>query len=346
MSIEDNRDGHALLDIVIVNWNTGNCLRACLNSLATAGSGLRLGKVVVVDNASRDGSVEQLPAHPDLVLLRNPENVGFAAACNQGSRVGSAPYLLFLNPDTALLPDTLRSALIFMEGPEGARYDICGGSVLNVDGTPGISASRFPTLANVMTGTLGLDRFMRRLVAPRHLQADEMGSSGPVDQVIGAFFLVRRSLFERLQGFDERYYLYYEEVDFCMRAASLGARAFLHSETTLHHVGNVSAKQSGGRALFHSLRSRTLYAARHWSMAHVIGLVIFTLLVEIPARLLRAAVRLNLGEAIAVGRVLGCYLMFVARATIQRGSVQARPARVQRGPSPTAEFEPGQRRRR
>lgn len=116
MSIRSTDDGRNLLDVVIVNWNTGDCLRTCLRSLAAAGSGLRLGPTVVVDNASWDGSAAQLPASPEVVLMSNPTNVGFAAACNQGARVGSAPYLLFLNPDTVLLPDTLRSVLGFMEG--------------------------------------------------------------------------------------------------------------------------------------------------------------------------------------------------------------------------------------
>lgn len=93
--------------------------------------------------------------------------------------------------------------------------------MLHPDGTPGMSASRFPTLVNVVTGTLRMERVVHRWVATRHLPARELTRSRPVDQVIGAFFLVRRSLFDRLEGFDERYFLYYEEVDFCMRAASL-----------------------------------------------------------------------------------------------------------------------------
>ena len=191
--------------------------------------------------------------------------------------------MLFLNPDTVLLPDTLSSVLAFMDGPDGTPYGICGASVLQPDGTPGLSASRFPTLANVVTSTLRLERVVPRW-APRHMRAHELQTSRPVDQVIGAFFLVRRSLFDRLEGFDERYFLYYEEVDFCRRAASLGAATFFLSDAKVHHIGNVSAKRSGGRALFHSLRSRTVYATRHWPAAEVTTLVAFTLTLELPAR--------------------------------------------------------------
>jgi GT2 family glycosyltransferase len=241
--------------------------------------------------------------------------------------------VLFLNPDTVLLPDTLQVAVAFMESADGAQYGICGGSVLQPDGTPGISASRFPTLANVVTGTFGLTRVARRWVAPRHLPAEELTSSRPVDQVIGAFFLVRRSLFDRLLGFDERYFLYYEEVDFCARAASSGAPAFLLSEAKLLHIGNVSAKRSGGRALFYSLRSRTLYAVRHWSTADAAILVAYTLILELPARLLRAMLRLDLREMIAVVGAWGSYLTFTWQAAIGR-LVRAVSAASNRIPAP------------
>lgn|SRR5215217_1842902 len=326
----------ALLDIVIVNWNTGDCLSDCLRSIALAGTGLPLGPTVVVDNASRDGSAVDLPCPPEVVLISNTANVGFAAACNQGARLGSGQYLLFLNPDTVLLPDTLQQALDFMESAQGAQYGICGGLVLHPDGTPGISASRFPTLANVVTGTLGLERVVGHWIAPRHLLAAEVTTSGPVDQVIGAFFLVRRSLFDRLEGFDKRYFLYYEEVDFCARAAALGAHAFLLSDAKLHHIENVSAKQSGGRSLFHSLRSRTLYAARHWSRTELVVLVAFTLLLELQLRLLRATLRFNVEETTAVVRALASYAKFVVQTPLQSRLTTAEATATDRQLTPAA----------
>jgi N-acetylglucosaminyl-diphospho-decaprenol L-rhamnosyltransferase len=337
MNIGPTDDTQSLLDVVVVNWNTGDCLRMCLRSLAAADAGLGIGPTVVVDNASSDGSADRLPANPGVVLIRNPTNVGFAAACNQGARVGSAPYLLFLNPDTVLLPDTLRSVLSFMEGAGGAGYGICGGLLLEPDGTLGISASRFPTLANVVTGTLGLHRAVRRWVAPRHLPVDELAMSRPVDQVIGAFFLVRRSLFDRLQGFDERYFVYYEEVDFCRRAASLGAPAYLLTDAKLYHIGNVSANESGGRALFYSLRSRTLYARRYWSVAAALSLVVFTLTLELPARFLRATLRLDLNEAVAVTRTFVSYVSFLVQTGIRRSDSDV-AARAGHTPAPAADL--------
>jgi N-acetylglucosaminyl-diphospho-decaprenol L-rhamnosyltransferase len=310
-------DTQSQIDVVIVNWNTGDCLRNCLRSLDVAAADIRMGRAIVVDNASSDGSADNLPGLRNLVLIRNDENVGFAAACNLGARLGEAPYVLFLNPDTLLSPDALRSVLAFIDGPNGTSYGICGASILQPDGTPGLSASRFPTLANVVTSTLRLERVLP-WGAPRHMSAAELQTSRPVDQVIGAFFLVRRSLFDRLEGFDERYFLYYEEVDFCRRAALLGAEAFFLSEAKVHHIGNVSAKRSGGRALLHSLCSRTVYASRHWSSPEATALIAFTMLLELPIRVSRAVMRLNVAEAVTICRTFGGYLAFVIRIMRQR----------------------------
>jgi GT2 family glycosyltransferase len=299
------------LDIVIVNWNTGDCLRMCLESVAGS-VGARLGRVVVVDNASTDDSATRLPALDGLVLEVNRHNRGFAAACNQGARQASAPYVLFLNPDTVLQPDTLRAATDCLDSAASA-FGICGGVLEQPDGTPGVSASRFPSLANVVTSTLGLHRVLGRRARPRHLSATELQRSGPVDQVIGAFFLVRRALFEQLGGFDERFFVYYEEVDFCRRAAAVGKPAYLCTDVRLTHVGNVSARQSGGRSLFYSLRSRTRYAAKHWPRSHLAVLMIFTVLIELPARIVRALVGRRGREAIDLVRTGGRYLTFVTQ---------------------------------
>ncbi len=114
------------LDIVIVNWNTGGQLRACLASIAAAAQdGFVLNRVVVVDNGSKDGSAEGLQDFSvPLMVLRNRENRGFAAACNQGAQGSAADYLLFLNPDVRLYPDSLARPIRFMEEPVNARIGI------------------------------------------------------------------------------------------------------------------------------------------------------------------------------------------------------------------------------
>jgi GT2 family glycosyltransferase len=298
------------VDVVIVNWNTGDCLRACVESLAASTGEFRFGRVVVVDNASSDGSAELPPSWLPVTVVRNEANRGFAAACNQGARLGSAPYLLLLNPDTTVAPDAVAAVVAFLESEVAASVGICGGSVSGPDGVPGISASRFPTLGNVAAGVVGLDRLLPRLFPPRHLAPAELAASRPVDQVIGAFFLVRRRLWNELGGLDERYFLYYEEVDFCLRARRLGWGAYLLADARLVHVANVSARRSGGLALSHSLRSRGRYAARHWTRPRAAALVALTVAVELPLRLVRAALRGG-AELRDVAGAAAAYLRFV-----------------------------------
>jgi N-acetylglucosaminyl-diphospho-decaprenol L-rhamnosyltransferase len=296
------------VDVVIVNWNTGPCLRRCLESLAGS-CGVGLGRAVVVDNASTDGSADDLPEGLPLVTVRNDGNRGFAAGCNQGAAYGESGFVLFLNPDTVVRPDTLRQALRALSGEAGAHRGICGGRVVRPNGTPALSASRFPTLRNVVADVLRVPRVVGRS-SHRHLGPEELATSRTVDQVIGAFFLVRRPLFDQLGGFDERYFLYYEEVDFARRALAAGWSSYYAHEACVEHLENVSAKASGGRALFYSLRSRTLYARRHWPPWQARLLVAFTLGVELPLRLARA-VRTPGDDRHEVCRVVADYGRFV-----------------------------------
>ncbi|SDS75903.1 glycosyltransferase family 2 protein [Actinopolymorpha singaporensis] len=295
------------VDVVVVNWNSGDCLRACIDSLAGPTGRGQVGDVVVVDNASTDGSAEGLPNWVKLVA--NPGNIGFAAACNQGADHCASDYLLFLNPDTVVSDDTIQRAAAFLDSRENLVYGICGALAVNRDGSPGLCASRFPTLTNVMAGVLRLDRVVRRWA--RHLPPEALRRGGPVDQVIGAFFVIRRALFGRLGGFDERYFLYYEEVDLSKRAKLLGFGSYLIVDATFEHIGNVSAKRSGDLALYHSLRSRSLYAFQHWPAWQAYLLIFFTLAVDLPARLLRAVVAKELGDLPRLVRASNSYLRFV-----------------------------------
>ncbi|MFE3031427.1 glycosyltransferase family 2 protein [Streptomyces canus] len=283
------------VDIVIVNWNTGHHLRACVRSIARADrSRLRVARILVVDNASADGSAEDLAdagTPPAVTVLRNTRNRGFAAACNQGAEQGDSEFLLFLNPDTELYPDTLLAVGDFLHTSAAARVGICGGRMVDERGRPEISCSRFPTLRIFLGKATGLSRLFPALFPPHHLRPAETTASRPVDQVIGAFFLLRRTLFESLGGFDEGYFLYFEETDLALRARRAGLGSYYLHPARVHHVGQVSSAQLGSGRLCHSLCSRTRYAFRHWPRSRAWLLVALTLTVELAARLARDVVR-------------------------------------------------------
>ena len=279
--------------IVIVNWNTGDHLRECLASISKGSSTeVTIARVTVVDNASVDGSADGAADVPfPLEVVRNDANVGFAAACNQGAAESTADYLLFLNPDTQLFPETLITVTRFMESPESRGIGICGAQSVDAHGRPMSSCSRLPTPGILFGKMTGLHRVLPSLFPSHHLAPGELYESQIVDQVIGAFYFVRRELFDELGGFDERYFMYFEDVDFALRARQRGDRSYFLADARVFHAGNVSSSQVRDARLYYSLRSRFLFLYRHWPRSQARLVVALTFTVELGARLFSAGLR-------------------------------------------------------
>lgn len=275
------------LAIVIVNWNTGVLLRECIASLEASIQDLdaigRLTQIVVVDNASRDGSADDLslPGRK-LLVINNTENRGFAAACNQGAAACSSEYILFLNPDTRLFEKSLSVPVMWMQAATQVEVGIVGIQLLDDSGEVSSTISHFPHPLRFLAHALGLNRAFPALA--HALPPTEHQSSRAAEQVMGAFFLVRRSLFELLGGFDERFFVYFEEVDFSYRAHQLGWRSCFLADAQAYHKGCGTSSQVKAKRLFYSLRSRLLYAQKHFSRPSVAATFAVTLAVEPFAR--------------------------------------------------------------
>ena len=287
------------LTIVIVNWNAGQLLRDCISSIAnTERKGFVLSEVVVVDNASTDNSLHgiELTSVP-VRVVRNLDNRGFAAACNQGVNDDAGDYLLFLNPDTRLFADSLARPISFLEQAAQSSIGICGIRLVDEHGNCTTSAARFPTL-RVMTGRiLRLSKILPRLFPAHLLTAADLQQTGPVDQVIGAFFLIRKVTYFRCRGFDERFFLYFEEVDLSLRAKQAGYSSYFFSDASACHRGGGSSDQIKATRLFFSLRSRILYARKHYPATAFFVLVFLTML-ELPLRLAQSTLRLSWSDMV------------------------------------------------
>ncbi len=248
------------MDIIIVNWNAGPQLKDCIDSLA----GVKDVRIIVVDNASTDGSEKALVNHPSVKLIRSNQNQGFGKACNLGAKHADGDFLLFLNPDASVFPNTLDKALAFMRDPRHADVGICGVQLMDETRHVARSCSRFPTPLGFVVHALGLDRLFPRL---GHSMVDwPHDETRDVDQLIGAFFLVRRPLFENLKGFDEQFFVYFEEVDFSKRARDAGWRSVYLADAQAFHAGGGTSNQVKARRLFYSLRSRLIYARKHFGL--------------------------------------------------------------------------------
>lgn len=273
-----------MLDIVIVNWNAGDQLQRCVSSIAEYHDDL-VESVVIVDNDSTDeslGAVEasaaKLPFR--LQVLRNHHNAGFGAACNQGAALCSREFVLFLNPDTRLFAGSLVKPLEFMGRPGNEQVGITGVQLIDERGEIARSCSRFPALSIFLAQALGINR-----MPPFRDFSQAMGEwnheeTRRVDQVIGAFFLVRRSLFEALDGFDERFFVYFEEVDFARRALVAGSTSQYIAEAQAFHAGGGTSHQVKAHRLFYSLRSRLLYGFKHFPRWKAWALAFVTLAIE------------------------------------------------------------------
>ncbi len=281
------------LDICIVNWNTGPLLRECLASIAEASAeGLVLSPVIVVDNASADGSADHIETLGLPVrLVCNPTNRGFAAACNQAAKGSHADYLLFLNPDTRLFRDTLSQAVGFLERQASPEVSIVGVQLVDAQGSLSRTCSRFPTPGSLVAKALGLDRILPTLFPPGMMTDWDHAETREVDQVMGAFFLIRRSVFEALAGFDERFFVYFEDLDLSLRARRAGFRSVYLAEARTCHRGAGSSDRVKATRLSYSLGSRILYAFKHFHRLSAIMVLVATLVVEPATRAVLAILR-------------------------------------------------------
>jgi N-acetylglucosaminyl-diphospho-decaprenol L-rhamnosyltransferase len=278
------------VDIVVVNWNSGGQLRACLESIVGADrSGFALSRVIVVDNGSIDGSTDGIRSLDlPLTVIEMGVNAGFAAACNVGSRGSTADYVLFLNPDAALFADSLAKPLAFLGVPENASIGILGVQLVDEHGEVTRTCANFLRPRHILAHMTGLNHVAPRLF-PQHFMIDfDHRSSRVVDQVMGAFFLIRRHVLEALGGWDERFFVYLEDVDLAYRARKAGWRSYYFAEVSAFHRGGGVSRQVKAARLFYSLRSRVLYAFKHFHPAVAIGVVLGTLMVEPLTRIVYA----------------------------------------------------------
>lgn len=281
------------LDIVLVNWNAGRRLQRCISSIELAQQeSFHIDRVIVVDNASSDGSEEGLQsAGLPLVVIPNETNRGFAAACNQGAEGSNADYLLFLNPDVVLEPCALGESVAFMQQPENARVGICGIQLLDATGSIARSCARIPRAGHFFAMATGLERIAPSRFPGALMEEWDHQASRAVEHVIGAFFLVRRSLFASLGGFDERFFVYLEDIDFSCRARQSGWNSYYLANVRAEHSGGGCSEQVKATRLFYSLRSRILYAYKHLSVMSATGVLLLTIFVEPVVRLGRALFR-------------------------------------------------------
>jgi len=262
------------LSIIIVSWNVKDLLRKCLESIYRETKNLKF-EVFVVDNYSQDKTVEMIKTDfPQINLIANQENVGFASACNQAIREAKGDFVLLLNPDTEILENALKKMVNFMRIHSDAGVASC--QILNPDKSLQPSVRRFPTFSSMSLIMLKIHHLFPKLNSIKYYLASDFDYSKAqeVDQVMGAFFLIRYDVIKKVGLLDKNFYIWFEEVDYCQRLKKHGWKIYYMPEAKIIHYFAQSFQQVTGfkkQLIFN--RSLIFYFKKHKPFIDYISLL-------------------------------------------------------------------------
>jgi N-acetylglucosaminyl-diphospho-decaprenol L-rhamnosyltransferase len=269
------------VSVIVVNWNTRDLLERCLRSIQAEG-----GKVqaIVVDNASSDGSRELVRRQfPDVELIANEDNRGFAPANNQGMERANGRYLLLLNSDAALEPGALQSLTSYAD--QHPEAGILGPKLLNPDGSLQPSGGRLPTPLSTIGELFGLNALGGR---PRYGTRRDYDRPAIVDEVSGAAMLIARGVVDRIGGLDERFRWGYEDVDYCLRARRAGWQVHYVPQARVLHDWGGSRRLAPASTMLNAIDGRRWYFRKHFgsgvaaavmlatALSHALRLIVFS----------------------------------------------------------------------
>lgn len=265
------------LTVVIVNYNVEHFLEQCLYSVRRAMKGVE-GEVYVVDNNSVDGSLKMLAEKfPEVKVIANKVNVGFAKANNQAIRISSGEYVLLLNPDTVVEDDTFTKTIAFMD----SHPDAGGLGVKMVDGKGQFlpeSKRGLPTPMTAFYKIFGLSKLFphSRRFAQYHLGYLDDDEINPVDILAGAFMLMRRATLDKCGLLDETFFMYGEDVDLSYRITLAGYKNYYFPETRIIHYKGESTKKTTVNYVLVFYKAMEIFAKKHFAKkrAHLFSFVI------------------------------------------------------------------------
>ena len=278
------------LSIIIVSWNTRQTTCDCIRSIYGQPSKVDY-EVIVVDNASSDGSVDMVNREfPEVIIISNSENRGFAAANNQGIAVAQGRYVLLLNSDTIVLDGAIDKVVAFAD--THPKAGITGCRVLNEDKTLQLSCFMFPSVLNM---TLWITYLFKLFPRSRFFGRERMtwwdrDDVREVDVLTGCFMLVRRESLEQVGLMDERFFMYFEETDWCYRFKQEGWKVMFTPNAEIIHLGGASSKQIRAAMVKQWRKSMLLFFKKHKSISEYLSawfLIMLFLLTRVPYRWLR-----------------------------------------------------------
>ena len=266
------------VSVVIVAWNAKDYVSECLHSLQHQTICIPL-EVIVVDNHSADGTAEMVSQEfPEVILIRNAHNLGFAGGNNEGIRRSTGNHIFLINSDVNVPPDCLNALYVYIE--QHPEIGILGPRMVAPDGKTARSCMRFPTLWNSFCRALGLDSVFRRSklfggFLMRDFNHDHIAS---VDVLNGWFWMVRRTALDQVGLLDERFFMYGEDIDWCRRFHDAGWKVVLYPGAEALHYGGASSAIAPVRFSIEMERANLQCWSKHNGRVRLIGYVLITLL--------------------------------------------------------------------
>ncbi len=294
------------VSIIVVNWNTQDNLRDCLRSIYEQAGEIDF-EVIVIDNASTDGSVEMVKKDfPQVTLIENSKNRGFAAANNQGIDISQGRYVLLLNSDTVVLDNALAKTVAFANShPEAA---VVGCRVLNPDRTLQPTCFMFPSILNMLLSSTYLYKLFpkNKFFGRERMTWWNRNEIREVDVVTGCFMLVRQDTIKKVGSLDEQFFMYGEETDWCYRFKQAGWKVMFTPVCEIIHLGGQSSRQKRSKMILQLRGSILLFMKKHNSSlkyAFACLLVALFFFLRVPYWLIRAVFsRNNKSDDILIAR--------------------------------------------
>ena len=263
------------LSIIIVNYNVKEFLQNLIHSIEKASTNLTK-EIIIIDNASDDGSVDFIKEKfPQIKLIANQTNLGFGKANNIGLKQATGKYILLINPDTLVAEDTFEKMIQFFESNK--NIGLAGCKILNPDGTLQLACRRsFPGPWTSFTKVTGLSNLFpnSKIFARYNLTYLDENKSYEVDAISGSFMMMRKEVYEKVGGFDEQFFMYGEDLDLCYRIQKAGYKVFyVHSTQIIHYKGESTKRSSIDETkVFYS--AMHLFVKKHLSTSFLVGMIL------------------------------------------------------------------------
>ncbi len=248
------------LSIIIINWNGVEVIPECLESIYLHPPKCKF-EVIVWDNASTDDSVNIIEKnYPQVILVKHPKNIGFAKGNNLAAKIASGEYLLLLNSDTVILDNALDTIMAFID--DVPDMGVLGCNLLNADGSLQFSAGRFPNILSEFLDQMMLSRYVSY---SKYTKGNYQQIFSP-DWITGACMLIKKEEFEKIGGFDESYFMFFEDMDLCKRLRLNGRKIVYYPEAKIIHKKGWSSQTVLGKMIVEDQKSTYRFVRKYYSV--------------------------------------------------------------------------------